>query len=1108
MGNSTVAEAISTFGRVAKAKLTDPLVFGQPEDQLRNPLEQLFEALAQACGRPAGSTILVGETSLSDLKTRPDFSVTYGLGKVKALVGFIEVKAPGKGTDPRKFKDKHDKEQWAKLKALPNLIYTDGNGFSLWQDGELVSLVEFDGDIEKDGAKLGAPPALLPLIDSFLGWSPIPPKNAHDLAVISARLCRFLRDEVIEQIGQEHPELTSLAEDWRGLLFPEASDAQFADGYAQAVTFGLLMAKSEKIELSEGLDKVASDLAESNTLIGRAFRLLTEQKAALGPSLDTLVRVLDVVNWDVVAKGDPEAWINFYELFLNVYDKQLRKKTGSYYTPPEVVRTMVRLCDEALKSRFNKPAGLADAEVEIADPAVGSGTFLLGLLRHIADWKDAEEGKGAVGPFMITVAKRLFGFELQFGPFAVAQLRIHAEMIELAKRSLPDGAKVDPKSIETPRLFVTDTLGDPDQAFERGTGIYAALSKSQEEANEVKRAQPITVVIGNPPYKNEAMGKGSWIEQGSGNVAAPLDDWQPPISYGRVARSNAKHLRNLYVYFWRWAAWKVFESGHGKNEPSGIVCYITAAGFLNGPGFQKMRADLRRDCDDIWVIDCSPEGMMPEINTRIFQGVKHAVCIVIALRSPTNDTNKPARVHHRQLPKGHREAKFEDLKGIALDGKGWSVGAPDWRAPFLPEFTGGWADFLPLEQVIGYSGPGLKAGRTWVIAPDAQSLTDRWERLVEEPSATERGNLFENKVTDRHIAKSTKAVNGLHGGLASIEASIDKRKYPSSKNEDTEVLKIRAPLRHAFRSFDRQWIIPDARVIDRPRPELWRTHGPKQAYLTAPMDVSPQNGPAATLTAIVPDQHHYHGRGGHVFRLWKDAAARNGNVCGAAILALTKTYGEAPKAEDVFSYVAALLASPAYTKKFKADLVRPGLRVPLTADKRLFEKAAKLGREVVWLHTFGERFDDPANGRPAGQPRLPDSERPFIPKEGAIPSAAEGFPDAIDYDPAKRRLKVGTGYIENVSSDVWAYEVSGKQVLRQWFSYRKKDREKPQIGERRSPSQLNEIQAKQWLPEYTTELLNVINVLGLLVNLEPKQSALLDEIVDGPLIPASKITTA
>jgi N-6 DNA Methylase len=248
----------------------------------------------------------------------------------------------------------------------------------------------------------------------------------------------------------------------------------------------LLMAKSQKIDLDEGLNEVAGDLAKSSTLIGRAFDLLTKQEDLLGPSLKTLVRVLNVVDWNVIAKGNPEAWIDFYELFLSVYDNRLRKLTGSYYTPPEVVRAMVRLCDEALKSRFNKPAGLADAEVQIADPAVGSGTFLLGLLRHMADWKEADEGKGAVGPFITEAAKRLFGFELQFGPFAVAQLRLHAEMIEL-------------KASGSPRLFVTDTLSDPDHAFERGTGIYGELSKSQEAANEVKRAQPITVVIGKDP---------------------------------------------------------------------------------------------------------------------------------------------------------------------------------------------------------------------------------------------------------------------------------------------------------------------------------------------------------------------------------------------------------------------------------------------------------------------------------------------------------------------------------------------------------------------------------------------------------------------------------
>src|SRR5262249_962584 len=154
---------------------------------------------------------------------------------------------PGKGADPRHYKG-HDKEQWEKLQSLPNLLYTDGNAFSLWQNGELVgSIVELLGDIETSGEKLVAPPDLVPRFDNFLRWEPIPPKSAAELAKVSARLCRLLRDEVTEQLAEKSEALTELAKDWRKLLFPEASDQQFADGYAQAVTFGLLMARSSNI---------------------------------------------------------------------------------------------------------------------------------------------------------------------------------------------------------------------------------------------------------------------------------------------------------------------------------------------------------------------------------------------------------------------------------------------------------------------------------------------------------------------------------------------------------------------------------------------------------------------------------------------------------------------------------------------------------------------------------------------------------------------------------------------------------------------------------------------------------------------------------------------
>ena len=1113
MSKVTLADAISEFGKAAKAKLANPSSTGQPEDQLRNPLERFFKDMARVLGFAPDSVLLVGETSLADLKTRPDFSVSVGVGSFKPLVGFIEVKAPGKGFDPRKFKDEHDKTQWAKLKALPNLLYTDGNGFSLWRNGVLQGKpVALDGDVETSGGGLAAPATLEPLIADFLGWEPVAPRSARELAETAARLCRFLRDEVVEQMGEGSEALRGLADDWRSLLFPDASDAQFADGYAQAVTFGLLMAKSLKLSLHDELDTVGKKLGQSNTLIGTALRLLTDQPGTLQISLKTMTRVLDVIDWDKVSKGDPEAWLYFYEQFLETYDNKLRKLTGSYYTPPQVVEAMVRLCDEALKSpgRYNIGKGLASDQVHIADPAMGSGTYLLAVMRRIALAIEDEQGPGAVLAAMNQAVKRLYGFELQFGAFAVAQLRLLAEMIEIAKHSLGEDAAIDESALETPPLFVTDTLGDPYADFESGQGIYKEISKSRTEANKVKREQKITVVIGNPPYKEKAKGRGSWVEKGSGNRAALLDDWQPPKKWGVGA--HAKHLRNLYVYFWRWAAWKVFEQGEGKRdlEPpqgesySGIVCYITVSGFLNGSGFQKMRSDLRRDCDDIWIIDCSPEGHQPKVATRIFQGVQHPVCVVVASRSPENDPEKPARVRYRSLAKGRREAKFEELEKVSLAAKCWVDGSSDWRGPFLPELTGGWADFVSLDQLVNYAGPGVTAGRTWVIAPDVVTLERRWKKLISEPDPDRKEILFhptlrKNKKTEAY------EVSGRHIRKIVLEKLGSRPARPVPVISETVLQTDMAG--YGFRSFDRQRLIADARVMSDPRPKIWNAKSAKQVYLTAPMDLAPSSGPALTITALPPDKHHYSGRGGHVFGLWKDAAATQSNVTDAAMKAMTKTYGTPPSAEDVFAYVAALLAHPAYTAKFKSDLVRPGLRVPLTADKALFARAAQLGREIVWLHTFGERFGDPKADppRPASEPRLPAGERPAIPAGGAIPNDPDGFPDTIDYDPLKRQLKVGTGRIDHVAPEVWAYEVSGKNVLRQWFSYRKKNRERPIIGDRRPPSPLGDIQPDHWLPEYTEELLNVLNVLGLLVRKEAEQAALLDKICEEPLIPASKI---
>ncbi len=1070
---SDLRTAISRFGVDAKAKLSNPSARGEPEDQLRNPLERLFDDLAELCGFKQGQLRAVGETALSSLKTRPDFAITLR----NVLVGYVEVKAPGKGADPRRYRG-HDKDQWEKLQSLPNLLYTDGQSFSLWQNGELVgSVVTLEGDLYQAGGKLTAPPDLVARFDNFIRWEPIPPKTASELAKVSARLCRLLRDEVTEQLEQNSPALTALASDWRKLLFPEADDTQFADGYAQAVTFGLLMARSSEIRLADGMDQVGKKLGTTNSLIGAALRLLTdevESQATLKTSIDTLVRVLDSVNWHAISKGNPDAWLYFYEDFLAVYDNTLRKQTGSYYTPPEVVGPMVRLVDDVLRKYFDKSAGLASANVKVADPAVGTGTFLLGVLRHIAAQVEADKGAGAVPQEIEAAIGRLIAFEMQLGPFAVAQLRLYAELLELIGKA--------PQSV--PRMFVTDTLASPYVEVESLGSWYGKISDSRKQANEVKQKESITVVIGNPPYKEKAMGRGGWIEEGSyaAGRSGLLNDWIPPAEWGVSAHS--KHLRNLYVYFWRWATWKVFD--HDPQNNAGIVCFITVAGFLNGPGFQRMRDYLRRTADRIWVIDCSPEGHQPDVPTRIFQGVQQPVCIVLAARSKKKAAKAMAAVKYTALPVGKREDKFAALAKLKIESKGWQVCPDEARAAFLPALTGNWASYPAIDELFAYNGSGVMPGRTWIIAPDAESLRLRWRKLIQAKEEKKQElfmpHLNKGVLGDRHVDRIVR--KGLLG--------FDDNPTPIAKEKVDSL----PPVPYGFRSFDRQWIIPDNRVLNRPNPELWRSHGARQVYVTGLNRTSPSSGPAITFSAAIPDLDHYNGRGGRVFPLWRDPEATQPNLPVKLLEFLSEKLKLNVTAEDFLAYLAGVAAHPAYTARFQADLVQPGLRIALTSQPHLFASAAVVGRRVIWLHTFGERFADAKAGRPPGPPRLPKDRAPRIPRLGAIPDDPGSMPDEIAYEEAGQRLRIGTGFIDRVPEAVWRYEVSGKRVLTQWFSYRKMNRERPIIGDRRPPSALGDIQPDHWLAEYTSELLNVLNVLAMLVDLEPEQAELLEAICE------------
>lgn len=1061
-----LVDAVSAFGAACKEKLAGP---GDAEAAIRSPLEKLLGRFGERLHLKA---VFHDEVRDEERRVRPD----YGVSIDGAISGYVEVKAPGRSIDPAGFKG-HDLEQWERQKDLPNLLYTNGTEWRLFRDeepvGEPVHLS--GGPLTKAGQKLAGSAEFEELLTDFLRWEPEPIGSVTALVRAIAPLTRLLRSEVLDQLASERKAVAAgepeykqpflgLAADWRALLFPTAEDHVFADGYAQTVTFALLLARSDGIELDgTSLHTVGDQLGDHHSLMGRALQLLTDTVAAdFKVTLDLLVRVIGAVDWPSVRAGKRDTYLHLYEHFLEEYDPELRKQSGSYYTPIEVVEQMVRLTDEVLRTRLGR-SGFSDEKVLTVDPAMGTGTFLQAVIDRAAEQITEAQGPGMVRGLVTDLAKRLVGFELQTGPFAVAELRT-TDILRSTGATPPPGGM---------RLYVTDTLDDPNAEIEQLASGLGAISDSRRQASIVKRDTAVTVVIGNPPYRERAEGLGGWVEMGSEGTrkhskkkkGAILDDFR--------AEGNglAEYvLKNLYVYFWRWATWKVFDSI--PKDRAGIVCFITTSGYIGGPGFKGMREYLRRTCSEGWVINVSPEGMRPNVPTRLFPGVQQPLAIGIFVREADIDEETPATISYATV-EGVRAEKHEALTKLNIKSGKWREARAEWQAPFTPAADSQWDDYPALDDLLPWVAPGVKPNKTWVYAPSPTVLDARWSVLVSEPNRETKRQLFK-ETSDTTLDKDKSPLPGV----------TDHRFDGPFKNETGGPPR---PTRIGFRSFDRQWLIPDSRLIHRPSPDLWMARVPSQVFAVEQHAHPISGGPGIVFSGLIPDMHFFNNRGGRVLPLLHPDASSN------TALALLEVLGDLFKrnvpANDLLAYLAGIAAHATFTQHFSDELTTPGIRVPITTDAALWKEAVELGRQIVWLHTYGAAFADSKSDRPpddirfaAGDPRQPLSRTPIT----KMPAEKKYIADT-------QTLRVGDGEWGPVRPEVIDYAVGGRKVLDSWFNYRKKE----PTGKRTSP--LDDIHVESWPSEWTIELIDLLTVLTRLVELEPAQADLLERILAGPI---------
>ena len=650
------AQAVHDFA-AAVADNFSQHVNAQPEDQLKPLVGDLVKRVGAAYAN--GEVAYRTEVLPDDVDGRPDLGITVG----KLLVGHIELKSPGTGARPERFTHRN-RQQWQRFQALPNLIYTDGSEWSLYRSGDKSLRVRIASDITGGTSALYLENLtdLDKLLRDFMNWQPVVPATVRGIADFLAPLTRILRDEVSAELDRADSPLKALANEWRRLLFPETDDAQFADAYAQTLTYALLLARFE------GADSLRPDIATGalraeHGLLAEALSLMEVQSVRdrLLMPVELLERAIGAID-SIQLEQHADHWLYFYEDFLGAYDPKLRKDRGVYFTPVEVVRCQVRLAAELLRTRLGKPLAFADDGVTILDPAVGTGTYPLAVIEHASHAVRDRYGTGAVPGRLNDLSGRLYAFEILVGPYSVAHLRISQRLRDAGVSNV------------SANVYLTDTLESPHSPTELTKSLLQEeMNRERERAQKVKRDVPVLVCLGNPPYDREERDplddavhrKGGWVRYGEGGEGATppiLEDFLEPV---REAGQGV-HLKNLYndyVYFWRWALWKVLDS----TDAGGIVTFITASSYLRGPGFAGMRRKMREVFDELWIIDLEGDSLGARKTENVF-AIRTPVAIAIGVRDGSPSPDTPAKVHKIKLI-GTERAKLNELDAGQISGR-------------------------------------------------------------------------------------------------------------------------------------------------------------------------------------------------------------------------------------------------------------------------------------------------------------------------------------------------------------------------------------------------------------------------------------------------------
>jgi predicted helicase len=655
----------------------------------------------------------------------------YILTRKGIPVGYVEAKDIGVNLASKALKEQFDRYRL----ALSNLIITDYLTFQFYKDGELTTSIAIaelqDGIIvprPERFAKFAA------LIQNFSQQVTQSIKSPVHLAVMMAAKAKLMASVIEAALNSDdntaqNSGLKAQVAAFKDILIHDISNSAFADVYAQTIAYGMFAARYHDTTLdSFSRIEAATLIPKSNPFLRNLFQYIAgyDLDSRLVWMVDELVQIFNATNVaDIMrnfGKGtrQEDPVVHFYETFLGEYDPKLRKARGVWYTPEPVVDFIVRAVDSLIKTGFGLPSGLADTSkvkvtvdsgtsdkkgkpiqvekelhrLQILDPAVGTGTFLVHVVRQLYDTCFASMPGAWPGYVKEHLIPRLNGFELLMTSYAMAHLKLDMFLTET-------GCTNNENNADRLKIYLTNSLEEhhPDT----GTLFASWLSNEANEANHIKRDAPVMVVIGNPPYSVSSSNKSPWIQ-------TLLEDYKQGLN-----ERNIQPLSDDYIKFIRLGQHYIEKNGEG------ILAYISNNSFIDGIIHRKMRQSLLETFDQIYILDLhgnskkketAPDGGKDENVFDIMQGVSINLFIKTGANSVgANGIRPSAALYHHSLY-GKREQKYATLNQATLDNLPWQQlqpKGPEWF--FVPKDFGveeEYKKFLSLNELFVSNSSGVK----------------------------------------------------------------------------------------------------------------------------------------------------------------------------------------------------------------------------------------------------------------------------------------------------------------------------------------------------------------------------------------------------------------